>query len=65
MMANIKVMIQKMPVRVFKNSDKVGQVPSWEGSIVAVNERQSGPPAIAGRRMGRWVPSGASGTSYQ
>jgi hypothetical protein len=50
MTANVKGTIQKTSVRVL-NPNEVGQVASWEGSVVAVNERPSGPLALPGRGM--------------
>jgi hypothetical protein len=48
MTANVKVTIQRTSVRVL-NQNKVGQVASWEGNVVAVNERPNDPAAITGR----------------
>jgi hypothetical protein len=46
--ANMKVTIRKSSVRVL-NPNEVKRVVTWEGSIVAVNERKRGPSVVAGR----------------
>jgi hypothetical protein len=46
--ANEKVTIRRTSVRVL-NPNEIGRVASWEGSVVAVNERPNNPSAIAGR----------------
>jgi hypothetical protein len=46
--ANVKVTIRRPSVRVL-NANEVDRVATWEGSIVAVKERERGPPITAGR----------------
>jgi hypothetical protein len=48
MTANVKVTIRKTSVRVL-NQNEVNRVASWEGNVVAVNERPNDPAAVAGR----------------